>query len=467
MKRMNAWRVFLGVGMMGLGAMAAVTTGPAGDGAASAPAKSMPAAPTINVNVVNWTVFVADVSAREMNRREAFFNTLPAFINDSRRERETAGDGGERPGLVPIGMVRITPDGVVNTDATLDVELSYKSGRVLGHWPPGKVRSSGLLWRDVHFAGAKEKMRELPAGGEGEWLGPVRKVGAGERMLAVENVAEPFLLYDVEVSYPLSLQVTTRPGGAFAYKVAQGTDAPMRDLVLYKTDGDGMVQTVRLETLEKAAAATGPGAATVAAPAVSTRAGGRQPTPATVWAAGGTRPANQPAPTPEVAPPVPALAGGVDVSLQKGAVAEDYWRRVLAEAGVSPADVELILTIVKQNLDGRHLTAVFRMDSAELDKVMPLEIVPMPKKVSRIALVVVTGIDPSVNEELATSIKQLGDPSWAKREAAMKAIEKLGQRARPALQKALKDKDVEVVYRVEQLLETLSPGSTAGEQPQN
>jgi len=48
--------------------------------------------------------------------------------------------------------------------------------------------------------------------------------------------------------------------------------------------------------------------------------------------------------------------------------------------------------------------------------------------------VVVTGIDPSMGEELR----------------------KLGMKAKPLLEKAAKDKDVEVVYRAEPLLQMLN-----------
>jgi hypothetical protein len=214
-------------------------------------------------------------------------------------------------------------------------------------------------------------------------------------------------------------------------------------------------RSARLATLEKhrpATAASKPAtatrAATVPARLLSTA-------PAAAVAAGST---------PGVTPSV-VLAGGVEVSLQPSDNPLEYWRGPLAEAGVTPADIDLILAILAQNLDSKRLTAIYRMDPAELDKVLPLEIVPAPKRLSRIALVVVTGIDPALGEELDTWIKQLADPSWPKREQAMKEIQQLGMKAQPALQKALKDKDIEVVHRAEQLLEILNPD--APPQPQN
>ena len=133
------------------------------------------------------------------------------------------------------------------------------------------------------------------------------------------------------------------------------------------------------------------------------------------------------------------------------------WRKKLADAGVSSGDQQIVLKILgRYALDPKRLTAVYRIDPAEFDRLLPLEIVPQPRKVSRIALVVVTGIDPSLGDELKEWIKQLGDPSWEKREAAMEEIKKMGAKAKSQLEAAAKDKDMEVVYRVEQLLQAAS-----------
>ena len=87
------------------------------------------------------------------------------------------------------------------------------------------------------------------------------------------------------------------------------------------------------------------------------------------------------------------------------------------------------------------------MDPAELDRILPLEVVPQPKKVSRIALVIVKGIDPAIDEELDQLIKKLGDPSWKIREAATAEIRKLGVAHKPRLEEAAKNNDTEVAFR--------------------
>ena len=105
----------------------------------------------------------------------------------------------------------------------------------------------------------------------------------------------------------------------------------------------------------------------------------------------------------------------------------------LAAAGVSPADQEIVLkkSFARYALDRKRLTAVYQMDAAELDKLLPLEIVPQPKKISRIALVIVTQIDPAIGDDLDRLIAQLGNPDWKLREAAMSEIRKLGNIAKP------------------------------------
>ena len=108
--------------------------------------------------------------------------------------------------------------------------------------------------------------------------------------------------------------------------------------------------------------------------------------------------------------------------------------------------------LARHVLDPKRLTAVCRLDPAELDRVLPLEVVPQPKKISRIALVIVKNIDPAIDDELDRLIKQLGDPSWKIRDRATKEIHKLGVRAKKRLEVAANDKDAEIAYRAELLL---------------
>lgn len=59
-------------------------------------------------------------------------------------------------------------------------------------------------------------------------------------------------------------------------------------------------------------------------------------------------------------------------------------------------------------------------------------------------------------ETVSRLIQQLGAPDFEVREYAMREIEKIGEAARPALEKALNHTDPEVVWRARQLLEDIS-----------
>lgn len=463
---------------------------------AAAPAKSIPS-PTINAAVTEWVVFVADVSNPELNARNLFPDSLPPLVDDLRASRpvapvqaysspygvpvaasaeadSAAAEPAERPkpgDPMPVGLIRFAAAGPLEKDAVVDVQISYKNGRSLGHWPRAKVRSSGLLWQDLHLGESKSDLRKLP---EGSWLESLR---SGGLPLASGSTRESFLLYDVELNYPLAMRLTGGKDGK--YSVAQGTDGPLRDFTLYKRAADGRWQTASIASLAKSAgvATTAAGANAGASPAdalgnaitsIAGALGGVKvaraavaPAAASPAAKGGStaKPSTAKADSPKPAA-VPATAKPTDVTLsapsESDATVLDSWRAKLIEAGVASGDQEIVLKILaRQALDPKRLTAVYRMDPAELDRILPLEVVPQPKKVSRIALVVVKGIDPQIGDELDGWVKKLGDPKWKTREAAMAAIKRAGMQAKSRLLAAAKSSDTEVAYRAEQLLGAL------------
>jgi hypothetical protein len=118
-------------------------------------------------------------------------------------------------------------------------------------------------------------------------------------------------------------------------------------------------------------------------------------------------------------------------------------------------DRQSILSILKSQLDPVHATMVYRLDPAELDELLPLEIVPFPRRTVRVALVVVKNADPDLASEIDRLIVQLGDPKWSTREQAHASLLKFGPAAAPKLREAQQNKDMEIVYRVERLLKTI------------
>ena len=137
---------------------------PAAPSASNTPAagKSLPN-PTVNASVTEWVIFVADVSKPELNARSLFLDSLPPMVEDLRMARPVEKANPGEPG--PVGVIRFVPDGTLDGDAAVDVQLSYKGGRALGHWPRAKVRSSGLLWQGLRLVPKKAELRPLQLSG--------------------------------------------------------------------------------------------------------------------------------------------------------------------------------------------------------------------------------------------------------------------------------------------------------------
>lgn len=68
-----------------------------------------------------------------------------------------------------------------------------------------------------------------------------------------------------------------------------------------------------------------------------------------------------------------------------------------------------------------------------------------------VALFAGDGLPDYLQKEVAKLIKQLGDESWEKREAATNELIRIGPRARPAIEKAQEDPDAEIRERVRQI----------------
>ena len=87
-----------------------------------------------------------------------------------------------------------------------------------------------------------------------------------------------------------------------------------------------------------------------------------------------------------------------------------------------------------------------------IDEAAPLDVFPPPRKLVRVALVVVHGVDPRLQDRARDLVQQLGDPAPDLRDAAETKLFELGPVIIPALEDALTDQDVEVVFRAERLL---------------
>ncbi|MDG3008264.1 hypothetical protein [Paludisphaera mucosa] len=131
----------------------------------------------------------------------------------------------------------------------------------------------------------------------------------------------------------------------------------------------------------------------------------------------------------------------------------DALARRLEGRGLRKDVIALVLDRLSKDLfEPGELLILAHLSREAIDEAVPLDVFPTPKKFTRVALVVVHGVDPRLQDRAKAFVQQLGDPSWKSREAAEARLLALGPAAVPALEEALRDKDVEVVYRVERLL---------------
>ena len=87
---------------------------------------------------------------------------------------------------------------------------------------------------------------------------------------------------------------------------------------------------------------------------------------------------------------------------------------------------------------------------------MPLDVFPAPRKLARTVLIVSHGVDPRLQDQARDLVKKLGDAAPKLRDSAETDLATLGPVAVPALEDALRDKDVEIVLRAERLLMKLN-----------
>jgi len=131
----------------------------------------------------------------------------------------------------------------------------------------------------------------------------------------------------------------------------------------------------------------------------------------------------------------------------------DALTRRLGNQGLRKEMIDLALDHYGASLfEPNELIVLAFLSREAIDEAVMLDVFPPPKTLSRVALVVVHGVDPRLQDRARTLVKQLGDPAWKTRESAESSLLALGSVAVPALEDALRDPDVEIVSRAERLL---------------
>ena len=380
-------------------------------------------------------VLVSDPYRDNANAPELFFSTLPGFVRTKRPRAET--DKRSQP--MPIGAIRFhgeAPQG-------LDVLVSVAQGRFLGHWPRGKGGNKRLLWEDVQLTTDVVRLRLVP---EEHWFNDLR---AGTALYAtVRTRTERSLLYDVELRY--SAPVRVEIDGADGYRVHNESDFAVHDLEIYRpSKARWRVGHAAHVPPKKDTEAFGPPAPPVSQPTTDSQA------------ASSPSSETQPAATQPAAEVAATLVTLGEHSTDDCFEALAGWKDRLADLGLTTAETNAALaTLAEHALDPNWLTVLYRLDPAELDKLLPLEVVPQPPTIVRVGLVILVNADPAMPDRIQALIAQLGDRAWSTRQTAERELARLGQAALPHLKKVLNHSDLEIVFRAERLIEELSARET-------
>jgi hypothetical protein len=439
---------------------------------AQAAPTTLPKSPEGAFEVHEWVIFVCDPNQPQANASTLFSSTLPDFMGG--RRPPASADKVNEPS--PIGLIRFTGN---SGNDKVDVLLENKGGRFLGHWPKAQTRTTGLLWQNLVVSDAPAPPVNPDVLGASSWVNQLQSPSAPA--LLRDGKGEKYLLYDAEPNYKLPLRVAAAEGQS-QYRVSNNGKVPLKDLTFYQKQADGW----HTATLASLAPLNGPStnpstthpssrptsttttATALAITPITPPATTRAITTATMQPAsrptskGTTQAASKPATQPV----------GTLVKLDATGLKEDTqvlapWKERITAAGLQPTDLDLIQNILKAHaLDPSRLTAVYRLEAEQLDQLLPLDVVPSPRKTVRVGLVIVRNIDPAIITEIESLAAQLGDAKWDKREEAHKKLIALGLAAKPKLETILKNaKDPEVVYRIERLLAAMAQRDTP--QPDN
>ncbi len=131
----------------------------------------------------------------------------------------------------------------------------------------------------------------------------------------------------------------------------------------------------------------------------------------------------------------------------------DALARRLAGQGLRDDLVEFLLQQYGKILfEPGELLVLVHLSREAIDETVLLDVFPPPKKFVRTALLVIHGVDPRLQDRAKALVSRLGDKSAKERESAESRLFEMGPVAVPALEDALTNKDIEIVFRAERLL---------------
>jgi len=397
-------------------------------------------------------VQVGFVAKSMMNDRTAFRSTLPAVVLSQRPAPAKPSDTQPQP----LGVITFEGPPVENLDVLLEYD---NAARLLGRWPHTDARSTRSLWRKLNLVSAKNApSTAFPAT---SWLNPLRN--ADRLSLEFYKRTEKFILYDITLRSPTTIELESADTG---YKARNIGAAAIHDVTVYRPTSHGKFRaayTKELPGLGK----TAPPAETPAAPVAQAATAQRGLLAAVATALTGQA---SPAPAAAVAgqPPVaPPNTPQHDIAWagEEQTVEELLagWESRLTAQGLGKPEVTHVLSILRTHaFDKDSARVVFRLDPSAIETLAPLEVTPQPDKLVRVWLVILDGADPEIKTRIAKLITELGDPSYEKRMQAKAQLLKLGPIAVPQLNAEKGNKDVEVSFRAEEILEEVQNPSDQG-----
>ncbi|QDV50951.1 hypothetical protein Enr17x_29960 [Gimesia fumaroli] len=426
-----------------------------------------PTAPRLIVRDVS--VFLVSAHGKKLNDAALFRSTTPGYM----LSRRLSADASESDQPAPLGL--ITFEGPPVKD--IDVLVEFPSGRFLSHWPTARIQSKRIYWRAQNLSKENTLSMQIP---ESHWLSHLQT--ADRLFVKGIDKCERFILYDVELNHTPRITLSHTKDG---FQIQNQEAFPLKNVtVVQPTDKktDWRLATVDLvpspEKTEKKPVAKPTEAAStkkgdpLSDESLTKKAKVEQAKEKAKQLAALGNKLKEVGVLPSVSVPAakaaeksatPSLrkAPPVDVPFQSAAplsreqvLAE--WEKKLETLDLGQPEITHVLKILGQHAFREdQATIVYCMDESYLDKILPLEITPFPDVVRRTAIVILLDADPALLKRIDQLIVQLGDPKWEKRNEAQKKLEEYGKAAQVQLQKATKNKDLEIVFRAEQILEKI------------
>ncbi len=135
----------------------------------------------------------------------------------------------------------------------------------------------------------------------------------------------------------------------------------------------------------------------------------------------------------------------------------DAYTRRLKDQGMRTESIDTLMDQYATVLfEPKGLIVIAHLSRDAIDEAVLLDVFPSPKKLVRVAVVVAHGVDPRLADQARGLVKKLADPAAKTRETAEVELYDLGPVAVPVLEDALKEKDLEVVFRAERVLMRLN-----------